>query len=222
MNFRDDKLWYCKDLRETTKMSGTMAPCSRDIRLQGIGRTSDSLNLMNLPLEVRVQIWTEILGNKTIHIEYVMPAWPRTAALEPARGKHYMCVADISEGDIHRKSFERSDATLHTRTYGPSRRSCNTSHKKCKRPDWYLPPGTMAEQMDLRILRANREIYSEASPILLATNMFSIHNEDQFQAFFDSLTLSHISMLRKLHLYVDWEEFNEAYILGQLPQSASL
>src|SRR2546423_11726087 len=75
-----------KDYRTTTSPSGT-----RD--------------LLSLPRETRDRIWSEILGDRTIHLRYT-PAYtthsggggrPPVVKRTPAKWKHDICVADLSE-----------------------------------------------------------------------------------------------------------------------------
>src|SRR5271168_2782698 len=69
---------------------------------------SGTRDLLSLPKEIRDKIWSEVLGDRTIHLRYTdeyykfygggrSPAETRT----PTKWKHDICVAELSEQAIY-------------------------------------------------------------------------------------------------------------------------
>src|SRR5271168_1435331 len=156
---------------------------------------SGTRDLLSLPKEIRDKIWSEVLGDRTIHLRYTeefytiygerrSPLMTRT----PARWKHDICVADLSEQAIYQQSIQDEE--------GIWRQDCDNHHDKCE---------NKASTLDLRLLRTNHQIHKEASAILLRTNLFSINDEKCFVRFMQTLDPARKAMLAKLHLSLTWK-----------------
>ena len=157
---------------------------------------SGTRDLLSLPKEVRDRIWSEVLGDRTIHLRYT-PAYticcggggrPTVEKRTPAEWKHGICAADLSEEAIYQQSIQDEE--------GIWRQDCDNHHDKCENK-----PSTL----DLRLLRTNHQIHKEASAILLRTNLFSINDEKCFVRFMQSLDPARKAMLAKLHLSLTWQ-----------------
>ena len=157
---------------------------------------SGTRDLLSLPKEVRDRIWSEVLGDRTIHLRYT-PAYticsgggsrPTVEKRTPAKWKHGICAADLSEQSIYQQSIQDEE--------GIWRQDCDNHHDKCENK-----PSTL----DLRLLRTNHQIHKEASAILLRTNLFSINDEKCFVRFMQSLDPARKAMLAKLHLSLTWQ-----------------
>ena len=161
------------------------------------GNTRD---LLSLPKEIRDKIWSEVLGDRTIHLRYTGAFYTiyggRSSPLEtwtPANWKHDICVADLSEQAIYQQSIQDEE--------GICRQDCDNHHDKCE---------NKASTLDLRLLRTNHQIHKEASAILLRTNLFSINNEKCFVHFMQTLDPARKAMLAKLHLSLTWQATSNA------------
>lgn len=157
---------------------------------------SGSRDLLSLPKEIKDRIWSEVLGGRTIHLRYT-PAYvtycggggrPTVEERTPAKWKHDICVADLSEQAIYQQSIQDDE--------GIWRQDCDNLHDKCE-----IMPSTL----DLRLLRTNHQIHKEASAILLRTNLFSINDEKCFVHFMQTLDPARKVMLAKLHLSLTWQ-----------------
>lgn len=132
---------------------------------------SGTRDLLSLPREIRDKIWSEVLGDRTIHLRYTeeftrIYARPPFETRTPAQWKHDICVADLSEQAIYQQSIQDEE--------GIWRQDCDKHHGKCE---------NKASTLDLRLLRTNHQIHKEASVILLRTNLFSINDEKSFVYF---------------------------------------
>jgi hypothetical protein len=157
---------------------------------------SDTRDLLSLPKEIREKIWSKVLGDRTIHLRYT-PAYitycggggrPTVEERTPAKWKHDICVADLSEQDVYQQSIQDEE--------GIWRRNCDNYHDKCENK-----PSTL----DLQLLRTSHQIHKEASAILLRTNLFSINDEKCFVHFMQTLDPARKAMLAKLHLSLTWQ-----------------
>jgi hypothetical protein len=159
---------------------------------------SGTRDLLSLPKEVRDKIWSEVLGDRTIHLRYTQAyticsgggGRPTVEKHTPAKWKHDICVADLSEQAIYQQSIQDGE--------GIWRQDCDNHHNKC----CY---GRSSPTLDLRLLRTNHQIHKEASAILLRTNLFSIHDEKCFSGFMQTLDPARKAMLAKLHISLTWQ-----------------
>lgn len=172
-----------------------------DRRMISPGGTRD---LLSLPKEIRDKIWSEVLGDRTIHLRYT-PAYitycggggrPAVEEHTAARWEHDICVADLSEQAIYQQSIQNEE--------GICRQDCNNHHNKCGYVqscggNEHKPP------LDLRLLRTNHQIHKEASAILLGTNLFSIDDKKCFVRFMQTLDPARKAMVAKLHLSLTWQ-----------------
>jgi hypothetical protein len=175
-----------KDDRRTTSPSGT-----RD--------------LLSLPKETRDRIWSEVLGDRTLHLRYT-PAYitcsggggrPTIEKRTAAKWNHGICVADLSEQAIYQQSTQDEERVW--------RQDCDNHHNKCHYGPSYGGKDYKPPTLDLRLLRTNHQIHKEASAILLRTNLFSIDDEKCFVHFMQTLDPARKAMLAKLHLSFTWQ-----------------
>jgi hypothetical protein len=160
-----------------------------------VASPSGTRDLLSLPKEIRDKIWSEVLGDRTIHLRYTeefyTPYWGGRSPGEtrtPAKWKHDICVADLSEQAIYQQSIQDEQ--------GIWRQDCDNHHDKCE---------NKASTLDLRLLRTSHQIHKEASAILLRTNLFSINDEKCFVHFMQTLDPARKAMLAKLHLSLTWQ-----------------
>src|SRR5271156_2065766 len=102
-----------KDYRTTTSPNGTRG-------------------LLSLPKETRDKIWSEVLGDRTIHLRYTGGYTTysggggrlRAEKSTPAEWEHDICVADLSEQAIYQQSMRDER--------GIWRQDCENHHRKCR------------------------------------------------------------------------------------------
>ena len=170
--------------------------------------------LLRLPLEIRNKIWSEVLGNRLVHLRYLkdnklrlsfeaneelyphgLIAWYRSA------WRHVVCEEDCPEKQEEKK-FTLSDGGVLSI---PAHYSCgsylSTGH---------IEPGGL-EMMDLRVLRSCRQTYVEANQLLWTTNTFSFSDAMTFERFMMTRTINQKRSIRSLRLHMEWEsnEFEE-------------
>ena len=157
-----------------------------DITVSTIQDSSTS-PIFRLSLEIRDQIYRQVLGNRLIHLFYesyddAANAW-----------RHTVCQEDSLEDPNDKK---RALVGSSPRFYD----SLAEAHLKCNDGmDIYF-----AERMQLSFLRCSRQIYNEASGTLWTTNMFSFADHVTLKQFMAARNLSQKHALQKLHLDMDW------------------
>lgn len=104
-------------------------------------------------------------------------------------GSRYVGVVDKYNEWIPKISDE---GRLHPIAAGPSRLEGITSYQKLHEC-----------RIKLDILRACRQIYNEANPILWTMNTFSFNTAHTCQLFFELQTSGQKAALRSLHLFID-------------------
>jgi hypothetical protein len=166
---------------------------------------SGTRGLLSLPKEIRDKIWSEVLGDRTIHLRYTRACTTIYAGrgglpvetCTPAKLKHCICVADLSEQAIYQQSIQDGE--------GIWSQDCDNYHNKCCYGRSSAGEENKPPALDLRLLRTNHQIHKEASAILLRTNLFSINDERGFTSFMQTLDPVRRAMLAKLHLSLTWQ-----------------
>ncbi|KAL8646010.1 MAG: hypothetical protein Q9226_007048 [Calogaya cf. arnoldii] len=162
--------------------------------------------LINLPAELRIKIWTYVLGDRLIFVNSTkIFGSPKTYV--SSRGCH---PVDSVERAIHRlrrtwgrvfrivepsavNTFERY-RSLKKRYRGYTKAiECYLSVAEANIP---------APAIDLNILRANRQIYREAFHILWTTNEFVFQRSTTFRKFTGSLSVTQRKTLANVHISI--------------------
>ncbi|KAI4262555.1 MAG: hypothetical protein L6R42_002271, partial [Xanthoria sp. 1 TBL-2021] len=159
--------------------------------------------LLNLPAELRIKIWTYVLGDRLIIINSTK-----------VFGKPQ---SDVSDNDEMPKSLRRAAHHLR-RTWGRVFRivepSAVTTFEKyrllkervrgyTKALEFYTTtdgPRVPCPAIDLNILRTSRQIYEEAFYILWTTNDFLFHRPITFRKFTRSLSLLQKNTLSRVQI----------------------
>lgn len=183
-----------------------------------------------MPLEIREKIWSEVLGDRLIHLLYLYDddldfetneelhsgmRWSdQLKATYGSAWRHLVCKQDCPENQEDKKLTTSGGEVLSIRP-----------HFSCESDLGYEPiEPTMIygdwddddhEMMRLSALRSCRQIYVEANNILWTTNTFSFDDATTFQRFMMTRTIDQKRSIKSLRLQMDWEfgnykEWNKA------------
>src|ERR1700734_3120189 len=119
---------------------------------------SGTRGLLSLPKEIRDKIWSEVLGDRTIHLRYTRACTTIYAGrgglpvetCTPAKLKHCICVADLSEQAIYQQSIQDGE--------GIWSQDCDNYHNKCCYGRSSAGEENKPPALDLRLLRTNPQI----------------------------------------------------------------
>ena len=174
--------------------------------------------LLRLPLEIRNNIWSEVLGNRLIHVRYLYDdelsfetneelhsamTWSRQ--LHKTCGsawRHVVCERDCPEAQEDRRFTSDGETFL------------LESHHACESDlgyDTYEPEqfhGVWGyfhhEMMRLSVLRSCRQIYVEANNILWTSNTFSFADSVTFRRFMMTRNIHQKRLIESLRLQMEW------------------
>ncbi|KAL9589717.1 MAG: hypothetical protein Q9203_001488 [Teloschistes exilis] len=151
--------------------------------------------LLQLPLEIRRMICSEVIGNPLIHIDYHDHENMTFEQNEEAQSqshstyayfeyygsawRHIVCRHDCPEDHPEQKFIP--DVEDNTFLWVGSHFVCDT--KYIPQHTFYPISSHDHEAMDLRVLRASRQIYNEANEMLWTTNTFSFVRFIAFERF---------------------------------------
>ena len=133
------------------------------------------------------------------------------AAAQPAyehKFQHAVCAVGTSEDSAFLESLHGyPDAAscdcpeYYSITCEERHSACGINHK-----GWLVDYDENATQtrLDLRILRACRQIYREANHLLWTTNTFAFQEEVTFEKFMQCISPTHKSILSKLHIRLNY------------------
>ncbi|KAF2840981.1 hypothetical protein M501DRAFT_990913 [Patellaria atrata CBS 101060] len=143
----------------------------------------ECLLLNKLPAELRIMIWTYVVGGQTLHLFE-----------QPYRMAHVVCKDKVP----HRKMF---------------------NHPWCRQDigmDWFRhsmsTPDPKNNRNVLALLKACRQTYHEALPILYKTNTFDFRRTSTLPIFANTLLPQRLTSIRSLYLefYFDDDPFNSS------------
>lgn len=145
-----------------------------------------------MPLEIRNKIWSSLLGDRLIHLEFV------------GNLRHTVRQDDRPEDDM-------VEASTWTKTIGDQEIVWRQPHYHCEVELAYNPnrrradPERDPKYMHLAVLRVCRQIYNEANHVLRTTNTFSLNDAGlSFYHFMEDRTTHQKRLLRRLRLQMDW------------------
>ena len=199
-------------LRKNAATKAMYAQCLKVIDLDGvftdsahsIARNATTSPLLTLPTEIREHIWTAVLGNNLIHLEYQNDdelSFKDNETLNPHPWKHLICQEDCKENrpDV-KHTFETEPETL---VYYLA------AHAGCD-PDYETPKWGASivfedhETMHLTVLRVCNQIYTEAARVLWTSNTFSFRNGMALKRFIMTRSIKQKGMMRSLRLEMGW------------------
>ncbi|KAI4107278.1 MAG: hypothetical protein LQ339_002676 [Xanthoria mediterranea] len=165
----------------------------------------DELNspLLNLPAELRVKIWTYVLGDRLIFINSTK-----------VFGSPQSAVSDSGERPKFRQRAEHRLRRTWGRVFRMVEPSAVNTFGKYRSLKQYLRGYTKAVEIyvtndgslrrgsaiDLNILRASRQIYEEAFHIFWTTNGFVFHRVTTFRKFTGSLSVAQRHTLARVYI----------------------
>lgn len=142
----------------------------------------EASGFLDLPTELRLRIYEQLLAGKTIHVEIPLPGW---AAHHPVR--LLLCQTSPSDEGWARQ-YQATDQTERSNFQG----GIVDRHHLCK--------ATPFEAGDFSILYVCRKIYNEASLVPIHSNLLVFDTPRSLQGFFSMLTPVQQGALRSLKL----------------------
>ena len=165
-------------------------------RTKRVQQTSNNRGLLQLPGELRAQIWIETLGGRHIH---VWRGAPKRFLKGPGRFKleHDICTAPekLRTDGCHNVTSKELSAI---RSKPPNISNFDHNHSYCQKRKWELNADD--PRLNLNILRTNRQVYDEAIEALMSTNTFCFDDSIVLAQFLKSYGFKMCRMLRFLYL----------------------
>lgn len=174
--------------------------------------------LLRLPLEIREAIYTEILGDRLIHLKY-LPYHDENS--EPwIGGNEWEGIPLTVEEEAFYKGKDIWSHLVSTSPYGPKNKKgkvllgpwkgsnrlwhrAKWAYARKHNPDHAIIKGQRSKychELNLGFLCSCRQFYIEASKILWSTNVFSFGDINALERFMLHCKLSQKEMIRKLRL----------------------
>ncbi|KAI4250324.1 MAG: hypothetical protein LQ352_005377 [Teloschistes flavicans] len=188
-----------------------------------ITRNATDSPLLRLPLEIRNKIWTEVLGDRLVHIDYYEDdssfdsdgnfSINKDIPYNESAWRHVICRDDRREDSPPRRVTSNLGGTEHV-YWDRAHSICNLDYdrKSFKVLDrQHYDPQDDAnwlrcghDTMRLSILRSSRQIYVEANEILWTTNTFSFTEPIAFKHFMSTRNVHQKRLLRSLRFEQEW------------------
>ena len=162
--------------------------------------TNSSTPLLTLPQELKNRIYEFVLGGNLLHITRDRLRFNRRVphstkgAIKEQRFSHQICCSQISEEEAHRQFISEDGSSLYVK-------SIELRHSSC--PSYKRKGSVVPLRMNISLLRACRQIYSEARFIPYSTNTFSFDTPGILRAFIHYLNRRGVDVneaFRSLHL----------------------
>lgn len=167
-------------------------------KIDSIARNASCSPLLRIPLEIRNKIWTLLLGDRLIHLDYLDLDSASASEDKSLRSwSDFVCPCDRPENERPQEDVD-----------------WQYSHPRCESQLTYghgfEPHPKSYESMHLTVLRACRQTYNETNHVLWSTNTFSFADDGTtFRRFMDTRTTYQKRSLRKLRLDMHWEGGDE-------------
>lgn len=180
--------------------------------------------MLRLPLEIRNKIWTEVLGDRLVHIDYYaydsdsdgISNFNKDRPCHESEWRHVVCQDDRPEGSPPQRITTKGDDSEFV-YWKTTHDECDTAYSRDSFIDFnrqiYDPhnPDTIDcrfssghDTMRLTIMRSSRQIYVEANQVLWTTNTFSFTDPMAFKRFMSTRNVHQKRMLRNLRLEFEW------------------
>lgn len=178
--------------------------------------------LLRLPLEIRNKIWSEVLGDRLVHLRYlydddhdfetneelhVSIHWSyELQARYGSAWRHLVCEEDCPENKEEEKLTTSDGEVFSTRphrlcesnlNYDPIKPNMIYGDRYCE----------FHEMMRLSVLRSCRQIYVEANQILWTTNTFSFTDGTALKRFMMTRTINQKRLIKSLRLQMEWDMY---------------
>ena len=138
--------------------------------------------LLQLPLDIRLLIWTYICGDKLLHIHQDN---------EDDEVVYRICRSPDSEEIIHKRFTKRGNYSTKSL---PEYADPWSYHRTCE---------LFRHNLDLRFLHVCKSIYEEAKQIPYQSNIFSFPYLAMLTLFHRTFPPQHRDRVRRLHLHMD-------------------
>lgn len=186
-------------------------------KYRSIVRNASNSPLLQLPLEVRNQIWAEVLGDRLVHVKYrqfyalrfrdhASPYCTFNRDQDSCRSpwRHIVCENDCPENRHDESMVIGRGDPLDTLWKEPH--SC---FKNNYDPfDYKSSAGPSVgfrdhQTMHLTLLRTSRQIYVEANQVLWKSNMFSFLDGVTLKRFMETRSIHQKRLIHNLRLHID-------------------
>lgn len=170
---------------------GQLLTCSR------VCRNAAESPLLRLPAEIRNQIWREVLGDRSIHLQHTSPAKPGTTVSrwtglrkQTALGwRHLICTAPRNEVKEyqHWKVWNAEEPRLGLPYIYACYKHCMQFTNDLNKTDRLVElakKDRSGRKLQLELLRSCRQVYVEANSILWETDTFAFNESHTFDMFF--------------------------------------
>ena len=142
---------------------------------------------------MRYEIYKVLLGDRLVHLRHRLGL--------PDKWKHVVCQQKENNG------YYPDRKVLISHKYALD--EWEPPHDECRYetyydPDVESPTYQSHERMHLSILRSCRQVYFEASQVLWATNLFSLHDSLSMECFLENRTPIQLGMMTKIRLRFDF------------------
>ncbi|CAD6571180.1 MAG: hypothetical protein ASARMPREDX12_004156 [Alectoria sarmentosa] len=191
-----------KAMYETTFTHRLLLSLVLTFNHNSITRNASCSPLLRLPLEVRDKIWTALLGDRLIHLEYLNMKPASTGDKERQNWRHVVCKHNCPEKEVVKECTQ-------TFYFDDEEHVWQQPHYRCDIELAYnlgpIHKESGRKSMHLTALRVCRQIYDEGSNLLWSTNTFSFNEAaTSFHHFMDERTTRQKRCLRRLRLQMDW------------------
>ena len=196
------RLGQCNDLQCTLEIPWFLTHYIR------VARNAVTSSLLTVPLEIRTKIYSELLGDRLVHLRYRrefdddVGSITKRKKLGQTAWSHAVCEVDCPESVKDQgKSYPDSGGDGEEVDWLNPHQSCDV---RLNYRNWDDEP------FPLSILRSCRQIYHEAGQILWSTNTFSFTDGATFQRFMGTRSLIQKRTLKKLRFEMNWDTQEEA------------
>ncbi|KAK6523401.1 hypothetical protein TWF281_001382 [Arthrobotrys megalospora] len=193
--------------------------------------------LLEIPPEVRLEIYKQVVGKKFVHVETNWRDYPgysdykSFACRNRPRIRLEECHYDQTmEADLYKYlMYGPSDSNSDLTEYCEIEKYENGTYFVTRHPNCLIPGKRRYRSLDLRFLRTCKKIYEEAKYIHLHYTTFSFRSPDVFDNFMISIDKLHLENIRCLHFDIspsfdmeDWGYSLEEDAIANLPSLQKL
>ncbi|KAL2831718.1 hypothetical protein BDW59DRAFT_157683 [Aspergillus cavernicola] len=186
-------------------------------------RKGFSFRLLDLPFEVRQLIYRFALGYRTIHVEYFRKVHPEYYQVHWHYWKYFVCKCDVATsaprseyavgeiwaGENEPDNFKggKNAKAAEWRHTVPACEFKDFDHRDVSIKMWRPRDQTIKERekLHLNLLRANKQVYSEAKDIPYVLNIFAFQDVKAFKRFISNetgLLATQLGLIRNIVIHI--------------------
>ena len=220
--------------RKPCKLSSATAHCDDEALTKNrVAKNASTSPLLKAPVEVRDNILRLVLGDRTIHIQYLSLAELKRYSLHDSKdadGKALVagfyaafCVAEKSEQEAYDEANSSSRKVQPNEDEDPDHiEPCKERHVDClistsqwRRISAQKLHNRLTFDKDLSALAVCRLLYEESNNVLWQTNTFAFDDPPSFRQFNKAMHASQKHKLKRIHIRIsvaidqqlfDWED----------------